>query len=44
MISKNMDNLTLCFILTLSHLIYMYTANYVGQKIIDHNNELFKLM
>ncbi|XP_011704699.1 PREDICTED: uncharacterized protein LOC105459992 [Wasmannia auropunctata] len=42
--SKNMDNLLLYFIISLGHLIYMFIANYIGQKVIDYNNELFQLI
>ncbi|XP_024872065.1 uncharacterized protein LOC112454742 isoform X2 [Temnothorax curvispinosus] len=43
-ISKNMTNLLFCFLMTLVHLVYMFVANYLGQKIVDYNNELFRLI
>ncbi|XP_025073549.1 uncharacterized protein LOC112552471, partial [Pogonomyrmex barbatus] len=42
-ISKNMENFTMYFFTTTGHLVYMFVANYIGQKVIDYNNELFKL-
>ncbi|EZA48247.1 hypothetical protein DMN91_010359 [Ooceraea biroi] len=42
-ISKSMENLVICFISVIGHLVYIFVASYVGQKIIDYNNDLFKL-
>ncbi|XP_011864057.1 PREDICTED: uncharacterized protein LOC105559973 [Vollenhovia emeryi] len=42
-ISKSLSNIVLTLIIILSHLVYMFIANYVGQKITDYSNELFNL-
>ncbi|KAH0945361.1 hypothetical protein HN011_006069 [Eciton burchellii] len=42
-ISKNMENFIICFVAVIGHLVYLFVASYVGQKVIDYNNDLFKL-
>ncbi|KAH0945359.1 hypothetical protein HN011_005910 [Eciton burchellii] len=42
-ISKNMENSIICFIIVIGHLSYIFVATYIGQKVIDYNNDLFKL-
>ncbi|XP_072744237.1 uncharacterized protein [Anoplolepis gracilipes] len=43
-ISKNMDNAAISFLSTMSHLLYMFVANFIGQKITDYNNDIFRMV
>ncbi|XP_072744259.1 uncharacterized protein [Anoplolepis gracilipes] len=43
-VSKNMEDATISFFGTVAHLAYLFVANYIGQKVIDYNNEIFRLV
>ncbi|XP_028046973.1 odorant receptor 9a [Monomorium pharaonis] len=42
-VTRSVEEVLICFFIILGHLIYMFLANYVGQKATDCNNEIFKL-
>ncbi|KAF3054368.1 Odorant receptor 304 [Nylanderia fulva] len=42
--TKNIDDLAISFLITVIHLLYMFVASYIGQKIIDYNNEIFRMI
>ncbi|XP_067212009.1 uncharacterized protein [Linepithema humile] len=42
-VSKDVDNIVICFLLTVGHLTYLFVANFIGQTISDYNGELFKV-
>ncbi|XP_071573017.1 uncharacterized protein [Temnothorax nylanderi] len=43
-LTKNMDDIFVSFAATMGHIIYMFVANYIGQKATDYNNNIFKLV
>ncbi|XP_029673538.1 uncharacterized protein LOC115241752 [Formica exsecta] len=42
-ISKNMEDIAISFLLTIAHLLYMFVANLIGQKITDYNSKIFRM-
>ncbi|XP_071630139.1 uncharacterized protein [Temnothorax longispinosus] len=43
-LTKDMDDIFVSFTATMGHIIYMFVANYIGQKATDYNNNIFKLV
>lgn len=41
-VSKIMEEIFVSFSATMGHIIYMFIATYIGQKITDCNNEIFR--
>ncbi|XP_077258675.1 uncharacterized protein LOC143895451 isoform X2 [Temnothorax americanus] len=38
---KEYYEMTISFVIVLGHLLYMFSINYIGQKIIDHSSDVF---
>ncbi|XP_020291752.1 uncharacterized protein LOC109858669 [Pseudomyrmex gracilis] len=43
-LTKNMEDMVKSCLVTSAHLIYMYVASYIAQKITDSNREIFRLI